>query len=246
MTQQFDEGVREILSSLIILGAHLGYGAYQMSGLADKIEQQASAREAIKAIQDTDKKIDNPEFDRAAKKAISDLATSRTPQQTAGDKQYAARDRSALNVKGMYNMLVAGGLTKTAAIGVLANLKAESEFNPKAMQIGGGPGRGLAQWEKGGRFDTDRINLVKFAKSKGTKWTHGSTQIAFILYELDKHPEYKRVKKALNKAKTPGEAALIFLRDYEKAGTPHTKKRLKFAQDLAAELNPSQKALVQR
>lgn len=240
MTQQFDEGVREILSSLIILGAHLGYGAYQMSGLADKIEQQASAKEAIKAIQDTDKKIDNPQFDKAAKKAILDLTTSRSQEPSA------ARDRGTLNVKGMYNMLVAGGLTKTAAIGVLANLKAESEFNPKAMQIGGGPGRGLAQWEKGGRFDTDRINLVKFAKSKGTKWTHGSTQIAFILYELDKHPEYKRVKKALNKAKTPGEAALIFLRDYEKAGTPHTKKRLKFAQDLAAELNPTQKTLAQR
>ena len=130
--------------------------------------------------------------------------------------------------------LVKGGLTNTAAIGIVANLQAESNLDPSIKQYGGGPGRGLAQWEKGGRFDTDRIKLVKFAEDRGTSWTDLNTQIDFILKEMRVHPEYKKVKAMLNNAKNVDDATMIFLRKYEKAGTPHTDKRLAYAKDLAA------------
>jgi hypothetical protein len=125
-----------------------------------------------------------------------------------------------------------GGLSKIAAIGVVANLKAESNLDPSIKQKGGGPGRGLAQWEKGGRYDTDRINLLSFAKSKGTKWQDLDTQIDFILYEMEKHPEYKKVKEEINKTDNVKDATLIFLKKYEKAGTPHTEKRLEYGREL--------------
>jgi len=134
------------------------------------------------------------------------------------------------------NRLEGGGLTPTAAVGIVANLKAESNLDPAIKQLSGGPGRGLAQWEKGGRYDTDPINLVKFAKKKGTDWSDLDTQIDFILHEMERHPEYKRVKDMLNKAGNVEDATLIFLKKYEKAGTPHTDKRLKFAKDLETQL----------
>jgi hypothetical protein len=40
----------------------------------------------------------------------------------------------------------------------------------------------------------------------------------------------------LNKAGNVEDATLIFLKKYEKAGTPHTDKRLKFAKDLETQL----------
>ncbi len=125
-----------------------------------------------------------------------------------------------------------GGLTQTAAIGIVANLKAESNLDPTVKQGGGGPGRGLAQWEKGGRYDTDRINLKDFAKKRGTPWEDLDTQIDFILYELSKHPEYRRVKAEINNADNIEEAVIIFLKKYEKAGIPHTDKRLKYGREL--------------
>jgi hypothetical protein len=132
--------------------------------------------------------------------------------------------------------LTKGGLTTTAAIGVIANLRVESNLNPAARQLRNGPGRGLAQWEKGGRFDTDRINLVKFAKKKEKPWTDFETQIEFIVHELDKHPEYMKVKQELNKAKTVKDATMIFLKKYEKAGIAHADRRLAYAKELKDKL----------
>ncbi len=49
---------------------------------------------------------------------------------------------------------------------------------------------------------------------------------------MDKHPEYRKVKEQLNKTDSVEKATLIFLKKYEKAGTPHTDKRLKYAKEL--------------
>ena len=75
---------------------------------------------------------------------------------------------------------------------------------------------------------------MKFAEDRGTSWTDLDTQIDFILKEMRVHPEYKKVKAMLNNAKNVDDATMIFLRKYEKAGTPHTDKRLAYAKDLAA------------
>ena len=142
----------------------------------------------------------------------------------------------------MYNYLVSTGkFTPMLAAAIIGNIYVESKFDPTTKQIarynkGGppkyGPGRGLIQWEKGGRFDTDRINLVSFAKKQGKKWTDFNTQIDFIIHELTVHPEYMRVKQMLNNADSVEDATLIFLKKYEKAGVPHTGKRLRYAKEL--------------
>jgi hypothetical protein len=143
------------------------------------------------------------------------------------------------------NRLIRGGLTPTAAAGIVSNIGVESAYtyDPNTHQGGGGPGRGLVQWEKGGRFDTDNINLQSFAKSRGKSWNDMDTQIDFILHELNNHPEYKAVKNKINKSKSISDATGIFLKEYEKAGTPHIEDRLKIGSELAKSgwLNPPKK-----
>jgi len=220
MTEQFDEGVKEIVMTMLSLGAtayETDYILNQLNKSSEPIEQK------ISAVKQADNIIKSPKFDQVAAAVIKKLeqeVKEVKPAPIKGSPEY------------IINKLVTGGLTKTAAIGVVANLKAESNLDPGIKQLGGGPGRGLAQWEKGGRYDTDPINLNKFAAKKGTNWADLDTQIDFILYEMDKHPEYKKVKEQLNKTDSVEKATLIFLKKYEKAGTPHTDKRLKYAKEL--------------
>ena len=133
------------------------------------------------------------------------------------------------------------GLSKVAAIGAVANLYAESKLDPSAKQklSGGkiGRGRGLAQWETGGRWDTDRNNMMAYAKSKGVSPFDLDAQLEFIGSEMDTTKKYGRVRYKMNKETTVGEATNIFLRDYEKAGIPHTNRRLKYAEELKKKID---------
>ena len=135
-------------------------------------------------------------------------------------------------------------LNKTAAIGAVANLYAESKLDHKAQQklAGGkiGRGRGLAQWETGGRWDTDRNNLLKYAKSKGVDPLGKGgvdVQLGFIGSEMDNTKEYGGVRDRMNKAKTVRDATIIFLKDYEKAGIPHKNVRLDYAEELKKKID---------
>lgn len=220
MTEQFDEGVKEIVMTMLSLGAtayETDYILNQLNKSSEPIEQK------ISAVKQADNIIKSPKFDQVAAAVIKKL------EQEVKEVKPAPKKGSPDYI---IDKLINGGLTKTAAIGVVANLKAESNLDPGIKQMGGGPGRGLAQWEKGGRYDTDPINLNKFAAKKGTSWADLDTQIDFILYEMDKHPEYRKVKEQLNKTDSVEKATLIFLKKYEKAGTPHTDKRLKYAKEL--------------
>jgi hypothetical protein len=136
--------------------------------------------------------------------------------------------------KTIFNLLVDGGMSPVAAGGIVANIGTETgyTYDPTTKQGGGGPGRGLAQWEKGGRYDTDNINLKDYAKSQNKSWEDLTTQVNFILHEMMHHPEYVQVKKRMNKAQDINEATRIFLLDYEKAGTPHMDRRLKVAKQI--------------
>ena len=84
---------------------------------------------------------------------------------------------------------------------------------------------------------------MSFAKDRGTSWNNLNTQTDFILHELNTHPEYKKVKSKINSAKDVPTATNIFLREYEKAGTPHTQDRMKVAQQIinAGYLKPKEK-----
>ncbi len=226
MTQQFDEGYKEILMGLLSLGATAYETDYILKALKERPEP---IEQKIDAVEKADELIASPKFDKVASELLQQLKIEKPPTEITS-KLDNIPDKGSTEY--ILNRLTDGGLTKTAAIGVVANLKAESNLNPAIKQLDGGPGRGLAQWEKGGRYDTDPINLTKFAKSRGTDWNNLDTQIDFILYEMEKHPEYKKVKQMLNQTDNVKDATMIFLKRYEKAGTPHTKKRLKYATEL--------------
>ena len=146
--------------------------------------------------------------------------------QTGGlvGKQDSLINQKALHI---YNRLISGGLTSTAAMGIVSNIGVETgyTYDPSTMQQDGGPGRGLVQWEQGGRYDTDNINLMNFAESRRKPWNDLNTQIDFILHELNNHPEYREVKSIINTAKTVQEATEAFLTRYEKAGVSHLDRR---------------------
>tara|TARA_R110001606_G_scaffold397346_1_gene573550 strand:- start:317 stop:1024 length:708 start_codon:yes stop_codon:yes gene_type:complete len=228
MTEQFDEGVKEIVLSMLSLGATMyetDYILKQLDKETEPIEQK------IAAVKQADEIIDSPKFDKVASEIIATLEQEQE-QEPVLVKPEVKRVAEKGSPEYIIDRLIDGGLTETAAIGIVANLKAESNLDPAIKQYGGGPGRGLAQWEKGGRYDTDPINLSKFAKKRGTNWSDLDTQIDFILYEMERHPEYRKVKELLNRTDNVEDATIVFLRKYEKAGTPHTAKRLKYAEEL--------------
>ncbi|MDB4396191.1 phage tail tip lysozyme [bacterium] len=228
MTEQFDEGYKEILLSLLSLGAT----AYETDYILKHLDKRSEpVEQKIEAIKQADDMIQSSKFDQVAAEVMQQLVSEPEPEPEPEPTIEKTFERGSPEY--IADRLIKGGITPTAAVGIVANLKAESNLNPAIKQYGGGPGRGLAQWERGGRFDTDRINLVKFAKSRGTDWTDLDTQIDFILHEMRVHPEYKRVKEQLNNVDSIKDATLLFLRKYEKAGTPHTAKRVKYAEELS-------------
>ena len=231
MTQQFDEGVKEILMTLLSLGATM----YETNYVIDQLKKRPEPIEQkIQAIDKAEQIVKKPVLVKSlqrAKQEIKKDTITKKPQEIQRPVKKSSKEQY------IFDKLTKGGLTPNAAIGVIANIKVEAPtLDPSIKQYGGGPGRGLVQWEKGGRFDTDRINLVSFAKKRGKDWTDFDTQIDFILHELNTHPEFMRVKKMLNDTKNPKEATLIFLKKYEKAGEPHEERRTKHAEELMKEL----------
>ena len=82
-----------------------------------------------------------------------------------------------------YNYFTSKGLTPVQAAGLTGNLLYESGgyLSPYAKQQGGGPGRGIAQWEVGdSRYD----GLLAFAKSKGKTASDFKTQVQYVWHEL--------------------------------------------------------------
>jgi len=146
----------------------------------------------------------------------------------------------------IYNYLVyTGKFTPMLAAAIIGNIHVESKFDPTTKQIakynkGGpptfGPGRGLIQWESGGRYDSDPINLVSFAKKNDLTWDSLEAQKMFIAHEFTAHPEYRSLRIAINdKANTDENFTLadcveVVCKKYEKAGIPHMNNRIKAAQ----------------
>ncbi len=70
------------------------------------------------------------------------------------------------NTEKAFNYFIGKGMTQEQSAGIVGNLKVESggELDPAVQQFGGGPGRGIAQWEIGGRWDTDPLNYLKWTE----------------------------------------------------------------------------------
>lgn len=110
-----------------------------------------------------------------------------------------------------YNYLLSKGLSPVAAAGIIGNLHAESGLNTRI------PGRaddkgsiGIAQWHS-----ERKQGLYDFAKKQGTNAYNLDTQLDYLVEEL-KSPAYKKALLGVSNAKTPDEAAVAFMNDFEK------------------------------
>jgi hypothetical protein len=110
-------------------------------------------------------------------------------------------DQAEKNAAILWNYLIGKGLTDIQAAGVLANIKAESGFNPKLLNEVGA--MGIVQW-LGGR----KQKLLR----KANYWDF-QVQVDFMWEELT--GDYDYVLKHLKAAKTIEQAVWVMLTEYE-------------------------------
>ncbi len=104
------------------------------------------------------------------------------------------------------------GLEDYQAAGIVGNLLHECPgLDPATVQYGGGPGFGLAQWERG----RDRYkSLEKFAQKHSSSVHNFSTQARFLWYELN-HYSYFGLAK-LEETTDVNKATFVFMRWFER------------------------------
>jgi len=145
----------------------------------------------------------------------------------------SAASTSAANEKQAYEFFVAKGLEDLQSSGILGNLMQESSVQPGAIQFGGGPGRGIAQWSVGGRWDTSfHDNVVWYAGTKGMSPWSLELQLDFIWYELT---TFGYGFSALRGTRTVADATVVFQDDYEICGTCDQTTRINYADSIYSE-----------
>lgn len=128
-----------------------------------------------------------------------------------------------------YEYFVGQGLTSYQAAGIVGNLDQESNMNPTVAQYGGGPGRGIAQWSAGGRWDTDaNDNVVWYAGTKGESATSLQLQLQFIWYELTTFSGYGLSE--LRASTNVTAATVAFETYYEGCGECDQSNRIDYAE----------------
>src|SRR6185295_3754315 len=146
-----------------------------------------------------------------------------------GGQDSASRVESLLNANGVTacKYFVAKGLKNYQAAGIVGNLMQESNVNPNAVQSGG-PGRGIAQWSVGGRWDTSAgDNAVAYASQHGMALGALNTQLNFIWFELTTFSGYGLAQ--LRGANTVTAAVTAFQNKYEICGQCESQNRINFA-----------------
>jgi hypothetical protein len=128
-----------------------------------------------------------------------------------------------------FNFFVSKGLTKTQSAGVIGNLMQESSVIPTAVQYGGGPGRGIAQWSVGGRWDSDHDdNVTWYANAHGENRWALATQLNFTWYELETFSGYGL--SALRGSSSVSAATIAFEQRFEGCGTCDQSQRIAYAE----------------
>ena len=136
------------------------------------------------------------------------------------------------NDQAAYDFFIGKGLTSFQAAGIVGNLDQESGVDPGSVQYGGGPGRGIAQWSVGGRWDTSSHDNVKwYAGTQGESSGSLQLQLQFIWYELDTFGYgFSSLKGTTNVT----DATVVFMSDYEICGTCDQTQRVAYAKDVLA------------
>lgn len=112
---------------------------------------------------------------------IYEMIQTSGPQLGGSSSSGGAADFSGnSNAEIVWNFCVSQGFTTQAAAAVIGNMQQESGVDPAKAQSGGGPGRGLLQWEQG----SDRFNsLCQYASQMGKDWTDIQAQLLYFVQE---------------------------------------------------------------
>jgi hypothetical protein len=117
----------------------------------------------------------------------------------------------------------------------------KADIDPHSKQLGGGPGRGVAQWSKwdgnpnhSGRYDHDMIggkvaNLLGWAKQEGLDPNKLETQFQYTDYEGTEIPPYSHTMKEMRKVDSVSDGVITFEQNFERAGHPAHGARIKAA-----------------
>jgi len=142
---------------------------------------------------------------------------------TGGSDVAEPADTEKARAQAVWDVLTDAGLSDEAAAGVLGNLDQESNIDPTAVQADG-PGMGLAQWSRGGRWDTGPNSFLAFVKKRNLDKDSVVAQADFIIFEM------KKVISDFNFAKfarsTDVVEATVYFHDvYERSRDDETKVR---------------------
>ena len=129
------------------------------------------------------------------------------------------------NAQKVFNYFVGQGLTAAAAAGFVGNFMQESSCNPESVQSGG-PGRGLAQWSVGGRWQTYLMT--------GNESADLAAQLAYAWQELTS--SYSYVLNAVKSLNDVTNATTIIMNEYEApaASSADLNNRISYAQSALA------------
>jgi len=134
------------------------------------------------------------------------------------------------NDQAAFDYFLGKGLSNFQAAGVVGNLDQESGVDPLAVQSGG-PGRGIAQWSVGGRWDTDaNDNATWYAGQQGQSVDSLQLQLDFIWYELTTFSGYGLA--ALKASTDVSSATIAFQNDFEGCGTCDQSQRIAYAENV--------------
>lgn len=163
------------------------------------------------------------------------VADDRTPPPGVNSRGMSPNKASAaftinwVNAETAFDFFVGKGLTAKQSAGVVGNLIVESGMDPTIAQIGGGPGRGIAQWGVGGRWDTySKDNNVWYAGTIGQGAKTLGAQLRFTWYELSSFSYYGL--GGLKAATSVSSATTVFMTKFEGCGTCHETRRVDYAQ----------------
>ena len=121
------------------------------------------------------------------------------------------------------------GLNRAAAMGVMANIKYESGYNPNCNGDGG-TSYGICQWHAG-----RKTNLIAYCEDQGLDYTALQAQMRFFKYELSRsYPSVLSYLKGVeNTADGAYDAGYYFCFNYEApaARTSQSTKRGNYAKD---------------
>jgi uncharacterized protein (TIGR03382 family) len=131
-----------------------------------------------------------------------------------------------------FDYFVGKGLTPFQAAGIVGNLDQESGVDPTSVQAGG-PGRGIAQWSVGGRWDTDaNDNAEWYAGTQNQSVDSLQLQLDFIWYELTTFSDYGLA--SLKATTNVTDATVAFETDFEGCGECDQSTRVSYAENVLA------------